>query len=264
MANDTRIQKAAKHLNATELADGRWAHYADETSRWYVVTAAELEELVDYLDHEDEQIRGDAYSHWCAGTAAKEMPEGWEPGQESDDGPTDETTKTYTYTIFDANPNSSSGTEWPSHENIKIEADSDDEAIDEVRDVMSTEAAELNTSDGYDVGDTLHAIIWDEDGTIIGTPTYELTAEDLGVEDHSDLLNAIEDLTFHMPPECRGQIVERSFACDADYIYMRVLDRSDRSEEIVVFEHPEEESSFEPWNQEPSTGDEVKRVEVES
>lgn len=170
----------------------------------------------------------------------------------------------YLYTIFDANPNTSSGTAWPTHEDVELEADSDEEAIEEVRDVMSTEAAGLSTSDGYEVGDLLHAIVWDEDGTIIGTPTYELTAEDLGVEDHSDLLNAIEDLTFHVPPSCAGQIVERSFACDADRIYMRVLDRSDRSEEIVVFEHPEDECDFEPWNREPETGEEVARVEVKA
>jgi hypothetical protein len=92
----------------------------------------------------------------------------------------------YTYTIFDANPNSSSGTEWPTHDDIQIEADSDEEVTAEVRDVMSVEAAGLNTSDGYEVGDVLHALVWDADGTIVGTPTYELTAEDLGVEEPVD------------------------------------------------------------------------------
>ena len=77
-----RVARAASRIDATELADGRWAHYADETSRWYVVTADELEELCDYLDSDDEQVSGDAYSHWCAGTSAQEMPKGWTPDAE--------------------------------------------------------------------------------------------------------------------------------------------------------------------------------------
>lgn len=89
---------------------------------------------------------------------------------------------TYTYTIFDANPNSSSGTAWPSHEDLEIEADSDADVIDAVRDVMSVEAAGLNEADGYDVGQKLYAIVWDADTIIVGEPTYEITAEDMGVE----------------------------------------------------------------------------------
>lgn len=87
----------------------------------------------------------------------------------------------YTYTIFDSDPNSSCGTAWDTHQDIEIEADSDDEAIETVRETMSVEAAGLNTSDGYEVGQRLHAIVWDEDETIVGQPTYELTHEDLGV-----------------------------------------------------------------------------------
>jgi hypothetical protein len=77
--NVSRLQRAASHIDATDLGDGRWAHYADETSRWYVVTADELEELCDYLDDEAEQISSDAYSHWCAGSSSEEMPGGWTP-----------------------------------------------------------------------------------------------------------------------------------------------------------------------------------------
>lgn len=94
----------------------------------------------------------------------------------------------YTYTIFDSNPNSSSGTEWPTHVDMEIEAASDAEAIEEVRDVMSTEASGLNTSDGYAVGNEIHAIVWSEDGTIVGQPRYELTHEDLGVETDEERL----------------------------------------------------------------------------
>lgn len=88
----------------------------------------------------------------------------------------------YTYTIFDASPQSSSGTEWPTHTDVELEADSDAEAIEEVRDVMSSQAAGLRTEDGYKVGEYIHAIVWDEDGTIIAQPTHELTYENLGVE----------------------------------------------------------------------------------
>lgn len=73
------LSRAAERLGAVRLASGDYAHYADETSSWWVVTADELAELCDYLDSDDEQIAGDAYSHWCAGTAAREMPRGWVP-----------------------------------------------------------------------------------------------------------------------------------------------------------------------------------------
>ncbi len=92
----------------------------------------------------------------------------------------------FTYTIFDANPNTSSGTAWDTHTDVEIEADSDQEAIDEVRDVMSIESSGLNAEDGYDVGQELHALVWDADETIVGTPTYEITADDMGIEVESD------------------------------------------------------------------------------
>lgn len=75
----TRLQRAAAHVGAVQVQRGVWAHYAEETSRWYTVTSDELRELCDYLDDPDPQIRTDAYSHWCAGTAGTEMPEGWTP-----------------------------------------------------------------------------------------------------------------------------------------------------------------------------------------
>ena len=89
---------------------------------------------------------------------------------------------TYTYTIFDADPNSSSGTHWPSHQDIEIEADSDEEAVAEVEQVMESEAASLNPSDGYEAGNSIHAIVWADDGEIVGQPSYELTHQDLGTQ----------------------------------------------------------------------------------
>lgn len=90
-----------------------------------------------------------------------------------------ETETTYTYTIFDADPNASSGTAWPTHTDVEIAADTDAEAIDAVRDAMEIEAAGLSAADGYEVGQRLYAIVWSEDGTIVGMPTYTLTDEDV-------------------------------------------------------------------------------------
>lgn len=76
---DNRLARAVAHVGAVELPTGEYAHYADETSTYWVVTADEMEELCDYLDSDDPQIARDAYSHWCAGTSAREMPRGWSP-----------------------------------------------------------------------------------------------------------------------------------------------------------------------------------------
>lgn len=59
-----------------------------------------------------------------------------------------------------------------------------------------------------------------------------------------------DDLSWHVPPECQGQIVERAYAIDGDSLYRRISDRSDRSERYEVREiGPAEEP--EPWNREP-------------
>ena len=73
------VARAAAHISATEVAPGIWAHHDDATDCWYTVTSSELAELCDYLDSGDEQISRSAYSHWCAGTTAAEMPSGWSP-----------------------------------------------------------------------------------------------------------------------------------------------------------------------------------------
>lgn len=85
----------------------------------------------------------------------------------------------YTYTIFDADPHTNSGTEWPTHKDMEIEADSDQEAADAVGDVMETEASRCRTDDGYKPGQKLYALVWDANRVIVGTPTYTLTGEDL-------------------------------------------------------------------------------------
>ena len=83
----TRLDRAASHLGATCIGDGRWAHYDDGPERWYVVDERDLIALCDYLDDADEDpsLRPNvAYSHWCAATHADRMPRGWEPGNRRD------------------------------------------------------------------------------------------------------------------------------------------------------------------------------------
>lgn len=78
---DEDAARAASHIDAVKLPDGRWAHYDDGTHSWWVVTEGDMSRLCKYLDHEDEDedIRNDAYSHWCASNVAEEMPRGWTP-----------------------------------------------------------------------------------------------------------------------------------------------------------------------------------------
>lgn len=92
---------------------------------------------------------------------------------------------TYTYSIYDSDPNVSGGTVWPTHEGAKIEIKADDDempnevAVRRVRRIMRREAAGLSTADGYEAGQKLYALVWDSEGLLVGSPTYELTEDDL-------------------------------------------------------------------------------------
>ena len=88
----------------------------------------------------------------------------------------------YGYIIYDADP-ASGVNPWPSHAGATLEADSDDDAVECVRDALDVCAAVCDSADGYEAGDVLHAIVWDTDGRIVGTLRRVLTAEDLGEED---------------------------------------------------------------------------------
>lgn len=46
--------------SALDRAGDRYAYLDDGMRRWYIVTASDLADYVSYLDHEDEDIRGDA------------------------------------------------------------------------------------------------------------------------------------------------------------------------------------------------------------
>ena len=92
----------------------------------------------------------------------------------------------YTYTIFDSNPNECGPCEWPSHCQVEIAADCADAALELVSQQLESEAAELYTSDGYEPGDHIHAIVWDaEGGRCVGQTVYTITAGDLG-QDETD------------------------------------------------------------------------------
>jgi hypothetical protein len=70
---------------------------------------------------------------------------------------------------------------------------------------------------------------------------------------------AFHDLKFIVPPMCQGQMVEYAYACDADLIYVKIFDRSDRTLKYSIHEHPEnaKEGDWEPWNRTPAVGDHV-------
>jgi hypothetical protein len=171
------------------------------------------------------------------------------------------TTETYTYTIFDADPNQSSGTAWDTHTNVEIEAEDDVDAIDQVNDVLEAEAAGLNASD-YDVGDVLYGMVWAPDGIALRTVTYTLTAEDLGVEEEeeededeaSDEIDTDDLCAFGQLPSDAGQMVEVHYAVDwgNGLLVRRAHDRSDRTTTYQVRDldndATEGESEFEPWN----------------
>jgi len=91
-------------------------------------------------------------------------------------------TRRYTYTIFDADPAVSGPSAWPSHEDLEIEADSSEDAVSDVAAELDVEAAGLSPSDGYEVGQTIYALVWDADGQVIARLTHDLSAEDLGAD----------------------------------------------------------------------------------
>jgi len=74
----------------------------------------------------------------------------------------------------------------------------------------------------------------------------------------------ISELTFHVPPECQGQIqvVSYAYAPDAG-IVERVVDRSSPFDtpSYTLYEDPDPESDFDPWNGSPLLGDEISDVE---
>lgn len=75
----TDLIRAIEHINASEDSEdseGQYLYYEQGTQRWYRVTADQLRDLGASL----RAGTPDAYSLWCAGTVAEEMPRDWTPG----------------------------------------------------------------------------------------------------------------------------------------------------------------------------------------
>ena len=72
--NAAKVKRASIILRAVPVGDDNWAHYAEETRRYYIMTEEELEKLCDYIDS-----GVDGYSRWCADYPGEEQPQGWEP-----------------------------------------------------------------------------------------------------------------------------------------------------------------------------------------
>jgi hypothetical protein len=79
--NTANLDRAIKLLGARRLPDGRFAYYADEADRYYLVTAEQAAALCRYVDDDAAVADNGAYSLWCAneGAVAEEMPAGWTP-----------------------------------------------------------------------------------------------------------------------------------------------------------------------------------------
>ena len=88
----------------------------------------------------------------------------------------------YTYTLSDSNPHTSGTTAWPHQNEVPLPAASDEAARQLVKNRLVYECAALWPDDGYVVGQIIYTLIWNEDGVVVGnSPTYTLTAEDLGL-----------------------------------------------------------------------------------
>ena len=85
----------------------------------------------------------------------------------------------FSYTIFDADPQTSGGSAWPSRSDVEIEAGDDAEAVALVEAALAAAASGLSGADGYEVGDTLHALVGEEDGTVVAHGRYVLPEADL-------------------------------------------------------------------------------------
>ena len=89
---------------------------------------------------------------------------------------------TYTYTVFDANPHTSSGTAWPHAQELSVEAATDADARKLVLSSLTRMCSTLGLEDGYVPGQRIYTLVWNQDGVLIGNPpTYTLHEHDLGL-----------------------------------------------------------------------------------
>jgi hypothetical protein len=71
-ATKTARQQAADKIQGT--IHGDYVEYYDDNMRvMYRNPVEDLDYLAELMDSDDEAIRADAYSHWCAGTESEEL-----------------------------------------------------------------------------------------------------------------------------------------------------------------------------------------------
>lgn len=72
--NITEKQHAAiDRIQGSLTDDGESViYYDDNTQLYYLAPMEDIDYLADLMDSDDEDIAGDAYSHWCAGTSHPE------------------------------------------------------------------------------------------------------------------------------------------------------------------------------------------------
>ena len=68
-------------------------------------------------------------------------------------------TNTYTFTIFDADPQTSGSCAWDAHTDVEIEADDNEEAVEQARDELEIAACGLCRDDGYNEGQRIYALV---------------------------------------------------------------------------------------------------------
>lgn len=114
----------------------------------------------------------------------------------------------------------------------------------------------LSASDGHvEPNDgMLDCEYWGEDAD--GTWRIHMRAEPSERDDSEpdrEPADPYSDLTFVVPPECQGQIVEYAYAIDSDRedIVCRTFDASDRTTSYSISPLENLVGEFEPWNHRP-------------
>ncbi len=85
----------------------------------------------------------------------------------------------YTFSIYDSDPDATGIHPWPTYTDATAEGECLEDVSAHVRDVLEIEAAGLSEADGYEIGQRIYALIWDQDGQATKL-SHELTAEELG------------------------------------------------------------------------------------
>jgi hypothetical protein len=93
---------------------------------------------------------------------------------------TEKNMTTYTYTIFDGRGSNSA---WPSHDDVECEAETPEEVLKEA---LSEAEIHGEACGGYDAGDILYVMVWDEVGSVVADGTYVIEGEADEVDDEDE------------------------------------------------------------------------------